>query len=59
MIDKAKGKYYGICDCCGEITDDFDSWQDCIDWIKDNWKTKYNIVEQEWEQLCEHCKKLK
>lgn len=35
MIDKAKGKYYGICDCCGEITDDFDSWQDCIDWIKD------------------------
>ena len=59
MIDKAKGKYYGVCDICSEITDDFDNWQDCKDWIKGNWKYHLNKETNEWETLCEHCKNLK
>ena len=42
MIDKAKGKYFGVCDICSEITDDFDTWQDCKDWINGNWKYHLN-----------------
>ncbi len=59
MIDKAKGKYFGVCDTCSEITDDFDNWQDCKDWIKGNWKYHFNKGANEWETLCEHCKNLK
>ena len=56
MIDKAKGKYFGECDACGKTSEDFDNWEDCKDWIKSNWKIKFNKQTQEWEHYCENCK---
>lgn len=59
MIDKAYGKYRGVCDVCGNITEDFDTHQDCVNWIKENWKDKYDRKTQRWEHFCECCSKRK
>lgn len=48
MIDKQYGKYVGYCDICDEATEEFDNWEDCKDWIKENWSTHFDTKHQEW-----------
>ena len=59
MIDRIHGEFYGECDCCGKYTDYFDTREDCKDWIKENWRIKFNYETQEWEHFCDRCKEDK
>lgn len=57
MINKEYGKYYGICDICGDETDKFDDWQECRDNMQDNgWSLKYDSEINEWEHICAECR---
>lgn len=57
MINKEYGKYYGICDICGDETDKFDDWQDCKDDMNNNdWLCRYNKKTDEWEHICVECR---
>lgn len=64
MIDKQHGKYIGWCDACGNDAgekgqEEFETWEDCKDWIKENWQIKFNYETQEWEHFCDRCKGAK
>lgn len=37
MIERAYGRYYAVCDICGEESPEFDDFYDCKDWVKENW----------------------
>lgn len=62
MIDKQYGKYVGWCDNCGADAGDkgeqeqFDTWEECRDWLKENWHIKFNYYTQEYEHYCNRCK---
>ena len=59
MIIKEYGKFVGVCDICDETTPvKFRSWADCRDWLKENWHTRYDRKECEWQHYCENCKNL-
>lgn len=55
MIEKIHGMYIGSCDICGEETELFDDWYAYKDWIKENWKIKFDKDRQEWQHLCSNC----
>ena len=55
MIEKEYGKYIGVCDICGEVTPIFDTWTECREYIRDNWKTSKNKKTDEWENICSEC----
>lgn len=59
MIVKRYGKFYGECDICCETTDGFDTWEECRDFIKENWHSIWNHSIDEWENLCEDCSRLR
>ena len=54
MIDKIKGIYVLICDCCGEEKDTFDNFYDAVEYKKANgWKSqRFNDV---WIDACPEC----
>ena len=56
MIDKEYGKYRGVCSICGATTENFDTWEKCKDWLKENWQTKYDKKMKEWVHFCECCR---
>lgn len=59
MIEKEYGKYFGICDVCGEVTPLFDTFQDCREYMKKNqWKTTKDKTTGEWENICPRCRIL-
>ena len=59
MIERSYNTCFGVCDICGEITEDFDDFYNCKDWCKENWSYHWNENRQEWELLCDDCKALK
>lgn len=59
MIEKDFGKFIGVCDCCGEVTEPCSSWNECRTYMHDNrWKTTKDKKTGEWVNLCPECKKL-
>jgi ribosomal protein S14 len=56
MIEKRKGKYKGYCDICGNTTPTFNSWEECRQFMRENWKQRR--VNGEWEQYCEDCVRI-
>lgn len=60
MITQEYGKYFGVCDACGEeVTPLFDTWTECRDYIRQYWKTTKNPKTGEYENLCPECKNYK
>lgn len=59
MIEKNKetNTYHAICDCCYEMSDEYDSFHACSYGIKeDGWESHYDKSEGEWEHFCEDCR---
>jgi len=55
MIDKSYGKYALFCDVCGEMEDNFETFQDVIDGAKElGWVTQK--VDKGLEDVCPNCK---
>lgn len=55
MVLKEFQSYIIECDICGEHVDNFKSFQDAIDYAKDNgWKSIK--VGNEWMMECSNCK---
>lgn len=57
MITKIDGKYFLICDICGDIAQEvFYAWQDAIDAKKDlRWRSKLIRVDgqpDKWQDVC-------
>jgi len=54
MIDKQKGKYFLICDACGEHVE-FDTWDEATSGKRDAGfvSKKYS---DGWKDLCAECK---
>ena len=59
MITKEYGKFFGVCDCCEDVTPIFDNWSEVRKYMQDNrWKTYKNRTTEEWENLCPRCRAL-
>lgn len=58
MIIKEYGKCRGVCDACGEETQEFDNWADCRAYLKKHWETARNEKTGEWENYCPDCTAL-
>lgn len=59
MIEKNKetNTYHAICDCCYEMSDEYDSFNSCLHGIKeDGWESHYDKNEGEWEHFCPECR---
>ena len=51
MTEKIHGNNSLICDNCGDGEEEFDSWQDLKEYIKDNdWETKF--TNYKWIHFC-------
>lgn len=56
MIEKQYGLYHLECDACSECVDDFETYQDTLDYIKENdWKIKKEG--DTYIHLCDDCAK--
>jgi len=54
MIDKTYGKYDLECDSCGESEVNMDSFDDALNYAKENgWKIKK--INGEWKHYCPDC----
>ena len=55
MIEKISGRYYLVCDCCGEDEMEFDDFSDAVDYKKANgWRA---VCEGGvWQDYCVECK---
>lgn len=54
MIDQAYGLYTLICDICDHEAKPFFSFQDAVDYKKDNgWRSKK--FNGEWHDICPEC----
>ena len=55
MIDKIRGEYLAICDCCDKELGYFEKFQDAIDSVKsEGWIAKKE--NDEWTHICDECK---
>ena len=58
MTEKIHGNNSLICDNCGDGEEEFDSWQDLQEYIKDNdWQTKF--TNYKWMHFCPNCREDK
>jgi hypothetical protein len=55
MIERHYGKYTLICDvCCKEVDEEFDDFQDAVDYKKfADWRSKN--INGEWVDVCLDC----
>lgn len=44
MIERVYGRYYAVCDICGEESPEFDDFYDCKDWVKENWRYHWDKI---------------
>lgn len=60
MIVKEFGKCIGVCDVCGEETPAFDTWEECLHYLRrNNWEKTKNKDTGDWENICPECQKIK
>ena len=58
MVTKEHGKFFGVCDLCDDGTPLFDTWGECLTYMKDNnWKNTKNKQTDEWENYCPVCQR--
>ncbi len=57
MIDKIKGKYYLICDICGEAAEPaFWDFHEAVEYKRANgWKSQKH--DGDWQDVCPKCQK--
>lgn len=56
MITKIHGKYYGVCDICGEEkTEPCDSWEEAKEQLKSDGFIKKCIM-GEYHDVCRECR---
>ena len=59
MIERDFGKYVAVCDCCGESTAPYKSWDACKYSMRDlGWRATKNPETGEWENYCPACVQL-
>lgn len=59
MIEKNRenGKYHAICDCCYEMSDEYDTLPKCQHGIKeDGWKHHFSKSDGKLEHFCSDCR---
>lgn len=57
MINNEYGKYYAVCDECGETQGPFFTWQDAKDYMEQNdWGYRYDRNSGEHIHTCEVCR---
>ena len=58
MIEKEYGKFFGVCDLCDDATPLFNTWGECLSYMKiDGWKITKNKQTDEWENICPVCRR--